>query len=155
MTRLPSLLLVTILLATALFASDQSTDEEKVWSLEQDYWRFVQTNDLDHYRGLWHPQFLGWPTMSPEPVRKEHITDWITAHASKGDTLKSYRLERLTTQEIDNNVTTTYRVTAVWADKDGKEQPGTVRIIHTWLRNAHGTWEIVSGMSAPTNAEGH
>jgi len=24
-----------------------------------------------------------------------------------------------------------------------------------WLRNAGGTWQIISGMSAPSNAEGH
>lgn len=155
MTRFLSPLLLIVLLASTLFASDQSADEEKVWSLEQDYWHFVQANDLDHYRGLWHPQFIGWPLMSPQPVRKDHITDWLTAHISKGDALKSYHLERLTSQVLDNLATTTYRLTAVWVGKDGKEQPATTRIIHTWLRNANGTWEIISGMSAPTNAEGH
>jgi ketosteroid isomerase-like protein len=131
-----------------------SADEEKVWSLEKDYWHFVQNSDLDHYRALWHPQFLGWPSISPEPLRKDHITDWITTHTGKGESLKSYDLERLTVQVTGDVTTTTYRVRSVWADRTGREQPGTVRIIHTWLRQG-GTWQIISGMSAPTNAEGH
>ena len=155
MTRSVCVLTVNVLLSLALFASDRSADEEKVWSLEQAYWQFVQHNDMEHYRGLWHPQFLGWPSVSPEPLRKDQITDWITAHTSKGETLKSYDLERLVVQVTDNLATTTYRVRLVWVDKKGGEQPGSIRIIHTWLRNAGGQWEIVSGMSAPTNAEGH
>jgi ketosteroid isomerase-like protein len=132
-----------------------SADEEKVWSLEQAYWHFVQSNDLEHYRRLWHEQFLGWPSVSPEPLRKDHITDWMVAHTSKGESLKPYNLERLSVQVTDNIATSAYRVRLVWVEKNGNEQPGTLRIVHTWLRNAGGAWEIVSGMSAPTNAEGH
>jgi len=33
---------------------------------------------------LWHERFLGWPSVSPVPVHKDHITDWITAQTSKG-----------------------------------------------------------------------
>jgi ketosteroid isomerase-like protein len=93
--------------------------------------------------------------MNPEPVRKDHITDWITTHTSKGEALKSYDLERLTTQVTDNLATVTYRVRLSWANKNGAGQSSTLRVIHTWLRSAGGTWQIISGMSAPTNAEGH
>jgi len=55
----------------------------------------------------------------------------------------------------DKFATSTYRVRLTWADKNGAGQPSTIRIIHTWLHNAGGTWQIISGMSAPTNAEGH
>jgi len=146
---------MAFLLSPTLFASDRSADEEKLWSLEQNYWHFVQSNDLQDYLELWHPQFLGWPSASPEPLRKDHIPDWIAAHTSKGESLKSYNVERLVVQVVDNVATTTYRVRMIWADKNGNEQPGTIRVIHTWLRDAHGSWEIVSGMSAPTNAAGH
>ena len=155
MTRSVSVLTMTFLLGSALVAADGIGDEEKVWSLEQAYWRFVQGNDLEHYRGLWHPQFLGWPCVSPEPLGKDHITDWISAHTRKAESLKSYNLERLSGQVMGNIATIAYRVQLVWIDKKGTEQPGTLRILHTWLRNAGGTWEIISGMSAPTNAEGH
>jgi hypothetical protein len=69
----------------------------------------VHANDLQNYRTLWHADFLGWPSLSPEPLRKNHITDWITDHSSKGETL-TYNLERLTTQVTDNFATVTYRV---------------------------------------------
>lgn len=155
MTRIAGSAIVVVLLASALFAGQRSADEKEVWSLEQGYWQYVQANDLERYRTLWHADFLGWPLSSPEPARKDQITDWITAHTSKGETLKSYNLERLAVQVTDNFATTTYRVRQTWLDKNGAAQPVSARIIHTWLRNAGGTWQIISGMSAPTNAEGH
>ena len=154
MTRLLCVVTITVLLSSASFAVDRSADEQKVWSLEEAYWRFVRDNDLEHYRGLWHAQFLGWPSVNSEPLRKDHITDWITGHTAKGESLESYNLERLSVQAVDDIVTTTYRAKTVWVGKNGQEQSATIRILHTWLRNSRGTWEIISGMSAPTNPEG-
>ena len=115
----------------------------------------MKANDLERYRSLWHEDFLGWPSVSPQPLRKGHITDWITFRTSKGETLKSYDLEQLTAQVTGDVATVTYRVRYTFADKTGAGQPSQVRIIHTWLRSAGGKWQIISGMSAPTNAEGH
>jgi ketosteroid isomerase-like protein len=67
----------------------------------------------------------------------------------------SRELERLTAQVTDNLATVTYHIHLNWLDKNGVAQPGTLRIIHTWLRSAGGTWQIISGMSSATNAEGH
>jgi ketosteroid isomerase-like protein len=155
MNRVARPAIAVVLLAAALFAGQRSAHEKEVWSLEDAYWQYVQTNDLERYRTLWHADFLGWPLSSPEPARKDQITDWITAHTSKGETLKSYDLERLAVQVTDNIATITYRVRQTWLDKNGAGQPVSARIIHTWLRNAGGTWQIISGMAAPTNAEGH
>jgi len=155
MRRIGAWVQVLVLLTPVLSAASPSADSEQVWSLEKDYWKYVQSNDLQRYLALWHADFLGWPSISPEPLRKDHITDWIAAHTSKGETLKSYDLERLTIQVTDNFATVTYRARLTWADKNGPGQPATIRIIHTWLRGAGGTWQIVSGMSAPPNAEGH
>jgi ketosteroid isomerase-like protein len=153
MKRLAGITLAVVLLASALLAAEPAADQ--VWSMEQTYWKYVQASDLNGYRTLWREDFLGWPSISPEPVRKAHITDWITANTSKGVTLKSYDLERLTIEVTDNLATATYRVRYTWVDKSGAGQPATIRIIHTWQRNPDGTWQILSGMSAPTNAEGH
>ena len=144
-----------VLLTVTLAARTPDVDADKLWSLEKAYWQYVQANDLEHYRSLWHPDFLGWPSVSPEPLRHDHITDWIAAHTRKGETLKSYVLERLTIQVTGDIATTSYRVRSTWADKAGVGQPSTVRIIHTWTRKPGGAWQIISGMSAPTNAEGH
>ncbi len=144
-----------VVFAVPSLAQTQSADVEKVWSLEETYWKDVKANDLDHYRSLWHANFLGWPFVSPEPRRKSQITSWIIDHTSKGETLKSYELERLVLQQTNDLVTTTYRVRATWIDKSGAGSPQTTRIIHTWIKNGDGQWQIISGMSAPTNSEGH
>jgi ketosteroid isomerase-like protein len=145
---------VVVLLSASLFAQT-SADADQVWSQEQAYWKYVQANNLEGYRSLWHADFLGWPSVSPEPLRKAHITDWITTQTSKGETYKLDNLERLVVQVNGNYATTTYRVRGAWLDRTGKGDATTVRIIHTWLHGQDGKWQIISGMSAPTNAEGH
>jgi len=155
MNRIACPAIGAVLLAFPLFASQPSADEKEVWSLEDSYWRYVQANDLDRYRTLWHADFLGWSLSSPEPVRKERITDWITAHTSTGETLKSYDLQRLAAQASGDHVTVTYRVHMSWVNKDGVDHSGNLRVIHTWLRDASHKWQIISGMAAPPNAQGH
>ena len=155
MSRIVQCTIIVVVLTASLFAAPTSADTQKLWSLEKAYWEYVQANDLQKYRGLWHTDFLGWPSVSPEPLRKDHITDWITAHTGKGESLQYYDLEPLTAQVAGDVATTTYRVRLTWADKAGPGQPSTIRVIHTWVRNVGGTWQIISGMSAPTNPEGH
>ncbi len=144
-----------VLLSSVLFAAPASNDAEKVWSLEKAYWEYVQANDLQKYHTLWHTHFLGWPSVSPEPLRRDHITDWITAHTEKGETLKSYELEKLSLQVTGNIATSTYRIHQTWVDKGGAARTSVSRIIHTWVRDTAGVWQIISGMSAPTDADGH
>src|ERR1700746_2784420 len=102
--------IVFIALASVLCAAQRSTDEKEVWSLEDAYWQYVKANDFERYRTLWHADFLGWPYGSPEPAGKERITEWITAHTSKGETLRSYELERLKAQVTGKYATVTYSV---------------------------------------------
>src|SRR5438034_2643635 len=83
--------LFVALAATAL-AQNSGKDETQVWQLEKAYWEYVKTNDLEKYRALWHENFLGWPFVSAAPVRKDHITDWITSNTSKGVKLQSYSI---------------------------------------------------------------
>jgi ketosteroid isomerase-like protein len=155
MNRRACLAIVAALFTSPLFAGQPSADERAVWSFEDTYWQYVQTNDLEHYRTLWHNDFLGWPLSNPEPVHKEHITDWITAHTSNGESLKSYDLERLAAQATSNYVTVAYRTRMTWIGKDGTEKSSTIRVVHTWLREAGGKWQIISGMAASPNAQGH
>ncbi len=154
MTAMIHYILMVVLLTARLFAA-APPDAESLWSMEKAYWQYVQANDLQKYLTLWHTDFLGWPSISPEPLRKDHITDWITAHTSKGESLQSYDLERLTMQVTGDVATTTYRVRQKWVDQAGGGRPSTIRVIHTWIRSPSGSWQIISGMSAPTNAEGH
>jgi len=125
-----------------------SPDEQAVWKLEHSYWEYVKAADLDGYRTLWHPNFLGWPYVSSEPARKDHITDWITANTSKGTHLQSYSLKPAASQATGDLVVVHYWITPTWVDKDGKAESQTLRITHTWIRVGKG-WQIISGMSSP------
>ena len=145
-----------VLCASNLPAAPASPDGNKVWALEKAYWHYVQTDDLNSYRSLWHANFLGWPYISPEPLGKDHIADWITAFKKNGDTLKSYELEELSLQVTRGDLaTTTYRIHVRWLNKNGAERTMVSRIIHTWLRTPTGSWQIISGMSALANSEEH
>ena len=132
-----------------------SSDGEELWALEKAYWHYVQTDDLNSYRLLWHANFLGWPYMSPKPVRKDQITDWISGFKENRETLHSYDLEQLSIKVMGDLATTTYRVHAKWLNKTGAERVVVSRIIHTWLRDAAGSWQIISGMSALADSQGH
>jgi len=110
-----------------------------------------QRQRLEKYRALWHEDFLGWPLVSSAPVRKDHITDWITANTSKGVRLQSYSIEA-TRHSCNRDVAINhYRIKATWAANDDSEvRTDVLRITHTWVR-AHDTWQILGGMSAPVN----
>jgi len=143
-----------VVLAAAGFAQSAANDEMQVWNLEKAYWEYVKANDLEKYRTLWHEDFLGWPYVSASPVRKDHITDWITANTSKGVKLESYSIEQLAVQVTGDVAINYYRIKANWATSEGVEvRKDALRITHTWIHN-HGTWQIVGGMSAPVNAKG-
>src|SRR5881296_507609 len=143
-----------LVLATAAFAQDSANEEAQVWNLEKAYWEYVKANDLEKYRALWHENFLGWPFISPSPVRKDHITDWITSNTSKGIKLQSYSIEQLAIQITGDIATNYYRINATWANGAGAEvRTDRLRITHTWTRT-YGRWQIIGGMSSPVNTTG-
>lgn len=142
-------LIVAVLATRALSASaEPSADEQAVWKLETAYWNDVKAADLDKYRDLWHPNFVGWPSSSAQPVRKDHIADWIVAYTKNGQHLQWFHLEPAASQAVDNVVVTHYWVTSFWSDSEGKGEPSTIRITHTWIKTSGG-WQIIGGMSAP------
>lgn len=136
---------------TALPArAQQSENEQQVWKLENAYWQYVKALDLEHYRALWHPNFVGWPDSSSQPAHKDHITDWITSVSDKGGRMQWYSLQPAASQATENIVVTHYWITSFWVDKDGHGEPSTSRITHTWIKTPTG-WQIISGMSAVTH----
>src|SRR5262245_4816606 len=145
--------LLLALTATA-FGQNSAKDEAQIWELEKAYWEYVKANDLEKYRALWHENFVGWPFVSSAPVRKDHITDWITANTSKGISLQSYSIEQLAIQVTVDIATNYYRIKFTWANAAGTEdRTDRMRITHTWIRTP-GTWQIIGGMSAPVNTAG-
>src|SRR5438132_6680817 len=83
---------ISFLLVLAAVAA-KGADESQVWNLEKAYWEYVKINDLEKYRALWHDDFVGWPSISPEPLRKDKITDWIKSNILQGLKLQSYAIE--------------------------------------------------------------
>jgi ketosteroid isomerase-like protein len=145
---------ILLLFASAVFTHASPKDEPDIWNLEKAYWEYVKANDLEKYRALWHENFLGWPFVSSAPVRKDQITDWITANTSKGITLQSYSIEQLAIRVTGDIAVNYYRINVTWANREGAEvRTDALRITHTWTRT-HGTWQIIGGMSSPVNAEG-
>lgn len=129
------------------------TEEEKaVWKLENDYWLYVRDLELEKYKALWHANFIGWPFVSAAPVQKSSITEWIAQYQAKGLHLKSFDLNPAESVVKGNLVITYYWITARWVDKDGKGEPLTTRITHTWIKEGT-TWQILGGMSAMSNTE--
>jgi ketosteroid isomerase-like protein len=143
-------LIVAFLLCLVTFGllAAATPNEDAVWKLENSYWKDVQTNDLETYRSLWHPNFVGWPSVSAAPVHKDHITDWIADNTSKGRHLDSYKLEEAASQATENVVVTHYWITIKWVDKAGAAEESTTRICHTWIKTSDG-WQIIGGMSCP------
>lgn len=151
MLKITSILLA---LTTAALALDLAKEETQVWNLEKDYWEYVKVADLEKYRSLWHENFVGWPTSSSTPVRKDHITDWITGNTSKGVKLQSYAIEQLAIKVTGDIAVVHYRVKMEWASpKPTDNKTEVIRITHTWIKTGD-TWQIIGGMSAPVNAEG-
>ena len=143
--KLVCVVLCLLLSARVAFAG-QSAEEQAVWKLEHSYWKYVRALDLESYRNLWHPNFVGWPSSSAKPARKDHITDWITDAQKKGLRLESYTLESAASQATENVVVTHCWVTEKWVDKDGPDKAETIKPTHTWIR-IPGGWPII-GMAA-------
>jgi ketosteroid isomerase-like protein len=117
-----------------------------LWKLEHDYWHYVQSNDLPAYLNLWHKDFLGWPSVNPAPVGKDHITDWITTQTSKGLAFKSGEFKPAAIRVSGDVASVCYWITYQLVDKGGDTQTYTLRITHAWIRNGS-DWSIISGMS--------
>jgi ketosteroid isomerase-like protein len=154
---LPCSRLITLLRIASLFllasvalpfAHAQANPEQTIWNLEHSYWSYVETNNLSAYRNLWDDHFLGWPSVSSEPVRKNHITDWITSQTQKRLTFKTIEFKPASIQVTGDLVTACYWITYKWQDKDGTATARSVRVIHTWIKTGK-DWRIISGMSMP------
>jgi Domain of unknown function (DUF4440) len=124
------------------------TDEQALWNLERAYWRYVEDNDLVSYKQLWHDNFLGWPSVSSAPTRKDHITDWITSQTNNGLVFKTLDFKPAALQLTGNLASVYYWITFQWLDKQDKGTAHTIRIAHTWIKTGS-NWRIIAGMSMP------
>src|SRR5580698_7204364 len=133
---------------TGLFR--RSPEEEAVWKLELSCWEFVKTLDLSSYRELWHDDFVAWPHINSRPVRKNQVTEWISANNAQGILLESYSLKHADSQATENLVVVHYWLTSTWTskNKNSPATPLTLRIMHAWIKSGK-SWRIITGTSAP------
>jgi len=134
--------------ADAAAPGPESAVAQTLWNLERAYWRDVQDNDLAAYSGLWHADFLGWPSVSATPVHKDHITDWITSQTSQGRVFQTVEFKPAAIQVTGNVAVVCYWISFKWLDKEGLGETRTSRITHAWLKTGN-DWVIIGGMSMP------
>jgi len=132
-------------------AKSESAAQE-IWRLEHLYWDYVQAFDVEHYKTLWHPDFVGWPSGSAAPVGKENIADWIVFYQKNNSKLKFAHLEPAAIQTFGKVAVVHYWLTRLWIDKEGNGAPSTVKITHTWMQVGD-SWQIIGGMAAPAAPE--
>lgn len=60
-----------------LVTSSVLAQRDEVWTMEENYWRFVKAGDVEKYLTLWHDDFVGWPCGALQPSRKMNIGDWV------------------------------------------------------------------------------
>jgi len=142
------LFIASICLSAEMKMPSSYVDEEALWKLEHHYWRYVQSNDLTAYLDLWHKDFLGWPSVNPAPVGKDHITDWITSQTSKGLAFKSGEFKPAAIHVSGNVASLCYWITYQLVDKDGNGQTYTLRITHAWIRSGS-DWRIIAQVIDP------
>jgi ketosteroid isomerase-like protein len=133
-------------------ASSAKADEDKVWQLERSYWEYVKALDVPGYKSLWHDDFVGWPSTATAPMHKDHITDWLEEERVAQDKLQCYKLEPAGFTVVGDVAVTHYHLTEHWLDKNGKGEPRTIKVTHTWLR-VKDSWQIIGGMAAVVATE--
>ena len=127
-----------------------SPDQQHVWSQEEKYWEAVKARDANAYVSLWDENFVGWPSRSAEPIRKEQIRQ-DPFGMLQGRKRLSAQLEPKAVEMFNNVAIVHYRVTGVYEFKEGGTGKQVARITHTWRRRS-GLWLIIGGMSVVEQA---
>jgi len=136
-------------LALPAVAKDWTPAEQAVWQLEEYYWRYVKTGDVDAYIELWHDDFVGWPCFEWEPARKGDIGKWVRDIRDNGWKL-TYRLKPLDMQEFGGDtVVVHYAAEYVYDYGDGTKSGVDLwrKFTHTWKKTGD-RWLIIGGMCA-------
>jgi ketosteroid isomerase-like protein len=148
MHRVFAFLLLAAAISANAAAIEMTEDQRAVWALEEAYWKFVQTGDVEPYETLWHDDFVGWPCHSGDPSDKSAIGSWVR-DIRDNDWKLRYRLEPAAFRTFDDVVVVHYAAEYVYDYGDGTSSGAGLwrKFIHVWKR-ADGGWKIISGMCA-------
>jgi ketosteroid isomerase-like protein len=145
----PAFLAALIYVPLAIAAEDWNADEKAVWQLEEDYWRYVSTGDVDSYVKLWHEDFVGWPCFELTPARKGDIGKWVRDIRDNQWKL-TYEPKPLEMQDFGGDtVVVHYAAEYVYDYGDGTRSGVGLwrKFTHTWMRVGN-DWQIIGGMCA-------
>lgn len=146
-TRSAILLCAAAPLALPVFGQSHSPQEQAVWKLEDACWHCIQAVAIEGYRSLWHPDFVGWPHFSATPQTKAHVAYGPIDFKIRGVSLVSFTLKPAGSHVTGNVVITYDSLMARWVNCQGRGQPATTRVTHTWIHTSAG-WQILGGISA-------
>lgn len=127
---------------------ETSPSIERVWALEESYWRYVQAGDVESYRTLWNDRFVGWPCSSEHPMTKSSIGGWVQEIRDQHIRF-TYSLTRERAVDFGDVVIVYYSTPMISKYPDGRVETEVMdKLVHTWLR-VGGAWTIIGGMCAP------
>lgn len=120
--------------------------KDGVWQLEENYWKYVKSNDLKSYITLWDDNFIGYPSNN-SITGKEHITDWIAEMYQDKNMMFDFELTRKSENVFGDIVIVLYDVTQITTNEKNEVEKMTFKITHTWKKTDNG-WQIIGGMGA-------
>ncbi len=125
---------------------DEMTDE--IWTLEEQYWQYVEAGDIESYITLWHDDFVGWPCSNLHPSGVENIADWLRVIRDEGVRV-SFELHLEALQHFGDVAVVHYSSPIIRRYPDGRVtgEGRLLKFTHTWMRS-DGQWKIISGMCA-------
>ena len=131
----------------AVFSSPIRAQQDEVWQLEEDYWRYVKAGDIESYMVLWHEDFVGWPCGAPSPGGKANVGDWVQVIRDEGITI-TYDLGREAVQYFGDLAIAHYSSASIRRYADGRVEARVSKLTHTWMKTEN-RWQIIGGMCGP------
>ena len=141
---------VLLFLVSDASAQPLSEAQQDVWRLEEAYWDYVAANDIEGFKSLWHPDFVGWPGGAPAPVGVANIADWIEELHRDPARRYDYELRRVAVVPFGDDVMVTYYGQAdyfILVGSGERRLDGYWKLTHTWKRDGD-HWQIIGGMAS-------
>lgn len=122
------------------------TIEAHIWSLEKQYLGNIRDRKLDEVQQILHPDFIGWPSHSAQPVDRDAARGSLES-LLEGIRIISMEMKPGILKLTGDLAVTHYNAETSHEDKDGAQVTSLLRITHTWLKTSAG-WKIIGGMSS-------
>jgi Domain of unknown function (DUF4440) len=120
-----------------------SSEQKDVWEGEQNYFRYMQSRNLNAFLSLWDDNFIGWPDYSVHPLRKADIESGVAEEFKREQTNKRpMPTPKPEAIGMFGDVAVTHYF---WPESD-ETSPFKYRVTHTWQKGPEG-WRIIGGMA--------